>query len=266
MTSRIASIGLLVIGFGMGASAAVSAQNVGAECHTYDERSEPSSTFRVGDPIVIGGTGFDAEALVLIDLEQGKRETELARIVANDIGAFTTTATVPDSAAVGKAVVQALDARGSARCPITLLGAGSRDESHLGKVYLVWGAGLAVFAALLGLISYRGWKSERLQEAVERLGWRSTSELAQPGEDEAESDDQEVDGDGDEHAEWMPPERAYLEEQSDPPEPEPIVVDPVAAPANDPEALPPGWSQGKSLRESSPAVARLQREVRNWRK
>lgn len=148
----------------------VAAQAAGASCNTFSAANEPTSTFDAGDKIVIRGTGFGARSLVFVRFEQGSRTAELARAQANDLGAFTAEdARVPAGVIDGAASITALDARSSASCEITVREATGDGGSDLGGLYLVWGAVLAIFAIVLAVLTWRRWKSERLQEAMERL-------------------------------------------------------------------------------------------------
>lgn len=143
-----------------------------ASCTTYDAQSLPTSTFRGGEKIIVKGTGFGPNARVLVSLQQGTRTIELTGADANDLGAFTVTdAAIPRTVADGEAAIRAIDARGSATCPITLEAA-AEEETGLSGVFWIWGGLLAVFAIVLGALTYRRWKTERLKEAVDSLAWR----------------------------------------------------------------------------------------------
>ncbi len=153
-----------------------------ATCNTFDAGNVPTTAFRGGDKIVVRGTGFAANSVVLVNLLQGNRTIELDRVRANDLGAFALTdATVPGTVADGEAAIRALDARGSATCALTL-SAGEGSESSLGGLFWVWGVVLALFGGVLALLTYRRWKAERLREAVDSLAWREQYEQREVAE------------------------------------------------------------------------------------
>jgi hypothetical protein len=147
-----------------------------ATCSTFDANNTPTTAFRGGEKIVVRGTGFAANSIVLVNLLQGNRTVELDRVRANDLGAFAMTdATVPGSVSDGDAAIRALDARGSATCALTLT-AGDGSEGSLGGLFWVWGVGLALFGLVLAMLTYRRWKGARLREAVDSLAWREQYE------------------------------------------------------------------------------------------
>ena len=149
-------------------------------CNTFDVNNVPTSAFRGGDKIVVRGTGFGPNSLVIVNLQQGTRTVDLARVNANDLGAFVLDdATIPATVIAGDAAIRALDARGSATCPVTLA-ASEEDKSSLRGLFLVWGSLLGAFAAVLALLTYRRWKAERLRDAVDSLAWREQYEARAP--------------------------------------------------------------------------------------
>jgi hypothetical protein len=148
-----------------------------ATCNTFDANNTPTTAFSGGEKIIVRGTGFAANSIVLVNLLQGNRTIELERARANDLGAFeVASGTVPSSVSDGDAAIRALDARGSATCGLTLTAGEGSDESSLGGLFWVWGLGLALFGGVLALLTYRRWKAERLREAVDSLAWREQSE------------------------------------------------------------------------------------------
>jgi hypothetical protein len=157
-------------------------------CSTFNEQNEPSPTFDAGEKVIVRGTGFGAKSLVFVRFEQGTRNAELVRPTANDLGAFTTQATAfPADVIDGPATIRALDARGAATCDVTMRGGSSGDEGGLGGLYLVWGAALALFAVILGVLTYRRYKAERLNAAMDKLSFTA------PAKAKATSDAWELD-------------------------------------------------------------------------
>ena len=151
-----------------------------ATCNTFDGNNAPTNAFTGGEKIVVRGTGFAANSIVLVNLLQGNKTTELDRVRANDLGAFVLTdATVPDDVIDGDGAIKAQDARASATCALTLT-AGDGSGRSLGGLFLVWGLGLVVFGGVLGLLTYRRWKAERLREAVDSLAWREQYSEREP--------------------------------------------------------------------------------------
>jgi hypothetical protein len=165
----VALAGVALLGWGPDAAAA-------ATCNTFDSNNTPTTAFTGGEKIVVRGTGFAANSVVLVNLQQGNRTIDLARVRANDLGAFALSdATVPADVGEGDAAIRALDARGSATCAITLA-PGEDADGSLGGLFLVWGIVLAAFGAVLAALTYRRWKAARLREAVDSLAWRDPSE------------------------------------------------------------------------------------------
>lgn len=145
-------------------------------CNTFDGNNTPTNAFRGGDTIIVRGTGFTANTLVLVNLLHGGQTTQLSRVRANDLGAFAMTdAAVPADVSDGAAAIKAEDARSSATCDVTLT-AGEGKDGSLGGVFLIWGIVLALFGGVLGLFTYRRWKADRLREAVDSLAWREQYE------------------------------------------------------------------------------------------
>jgi hypothetical protein len=160
--------------FASGAEAQAPAR---ATCTTFNASNEPASAFDAGDEIIVRGTGFGSKSLVFVRFEQGARTAELARADANDLGALAAPkAEIPGSVVDGPASIIALDARGSATCEITVREVAADEGGDLGGLYLVWGSALAIFAVILGVLTYRRWKAERLNEAMEHLGRRERPE------------------------------------------------------------------------------------------
>jgi hypothetical protein len=152
-----------------------------ATCSTYNAGNEPSATFRGGDKIIIRGSGFGPGSPVLVSLQQETRNIEIGRPSANDLGAFTLgDAVVPETVIDGKAAIRALDARGSATCAVTLRAGAGAEKGGLNGLFVVWGLLLAAFAVLLGILTYRRWKAERLREAFDRLAWRDQFDVRTP--------------------------------------------------------------------------------------
>lgn len=242
------------------------AQRAPATCSTYDGSSAPSSSFKGGDRIVIRGTGFGPGSLVLVSLQQGTRTVELARVGANDLGAFTLTGgVIPDTVTGGKAAIRAIDARGSATCPVTLTAGAAAEEGGMTGLYLVWGFLLAVFGAFLAVLTYRRWKTERLSEAVDRISWSDTDDgLARERSTrmawEPDVDDREVD----QQDQWLTPEP--VEEPMVPQGPPPLTD--ADEELDEPSVLPVGWDQSRlrPRRQTSDAISRLRREVRTWKR
>jgi hypothetical protein len=243
------------------------AQSATATCTTYDSSNAPSSAFKGGDGIVVRGTGFGPSSLVLVSLQQGTRTVELARVGANDLGAFTLTGgVIPETVASGKAAIRAIDARGSATCPVTLTAGAGAEKSGMGGLYAVWGLLLAAFGAFLAVLTYRRWKTERLSEAVDRL---TSGEIS-----------------GTDPLPLLPPEHStglsWDPDEADrpvlePPYParEPAVnqAEPADVYATDPEAqwMPRAEDEDARFEEPKPstqpsdAIERLRREVQTWK-
>jgi hypothetical protein len=170
---RVLALLFLVVAFG---AATMPSGQAAASCATFDADNIPTTAFRGGDEIVVRGTGFGPNSIVIVNLQQGTRTIDLARVSANDLGAFRLDdGIIPESVIAGEAAIRALDARGSATCPLTL-SPGKEKESSLGGLFLVWGVLLVVFAGVLVMLTYRRWKAEQLREAVDSLAWREQYE------------------------------------------------------------------------------------------
>jgi hypothetical protein len=209
-----------------------------ASCATYDEANRPASNFAAGDKIIVRGTGFAPNSLVLISFQQGTRTAEVSHLKTNDLGAFATDPSVsrlPASVDKGAATIQALQGAGAASCNIELVSAASSAPGGFGRgFYITWGVLLGLCALGLLLATLRRWQGERLAAEMDAIGWERPDDV-----DEAPLEIVEVDAD----------ERPILDGEPESElesEPEPDVPAPAIAGTSD-------------------AVARLQREVRTWK-
>ncbi len=225
-----------------------------ATCTTYNEASEPASSFRAGERITVSGQGFGPRSLVLVSFQQGTRTVELAQVTSNDLGAFRTARVpLPASVTTGAASVRSLDARGSAICAITVKPAAASDDEPT-LLYIIWGSALAIFGVVLALLTYRRWKTERLRAAMDDLAWAARDSEPEPVG--ASSTTSHRTGDA---------ERSYLPDLGWFDE-----IGPSADPENDENAPdlddPDDVVVAQSGRPTSDAIARLRREVQAWRR
>lgn len=156
-------------------------------CSTFAASNEPSSVFDAGEEVIVRGTGFGAGSLVFVRFEQGERSAELGRVETNDLGAFAApAAAIPNDVVEGNASISVLDARASATCAITVREAAASQGGGTNILFVIWGALLAIFAVVLAVLTYRRWKSERLREAMGRIGGRSPETAGDAAADAAE--------------------------------------------------------------------------------
>jgi len=149
-------------------------------CTTFDERNQPTRTFRGGDGIIVRGTGFGTQTPAVVSFRQGVRTAELARVRTTDLGAFSSpeSTKIPATTERGPGSIVVVDGALSATCDITLAGSAEADEGSSSPtlLYIVWGLVLAVFA---GFFLYIG-AAELLPEAhrSDRSRWVVAATLA----------------------------------------------------------------------------------------
>jgi hypothetical protein len=206
-----------------------------ASCATFDEANRPATNFDAGDKIIVRGTGFAPNSLVLVSFQQGTRTAEVSHLKTNDLGAFATDPTVsrlPASVDKGSAAIQVLQGSGAASCNIELVSSASSRPGGFGRgFYITWGVLLGIVALGLLFATLRRWQAERLAAEMDSIGWERPDDP-----DEAPLEIVEVDQD----------ERPILDTELPDDEPEVDVPAPAVAGTSD-------------------AVARLQREVRAWK-
>jgi len=217
-------------------------------CSTFDDGNRPTSNFAAGEKIIVRGTGFSPNALVLITFQQGTRTAEVAKLKTNDLGAFATDASsssLPSSVDRGAATIQVLQGSGAASCNIQLLSADASRPAGFGRTfYLTWGVLLILCAMGLIFATVRRWQAERLAAEMDAIAWDKP-----PRDDDVVVSMQHL---IDDEIEDAPLEIVELDPLED--EYRPLLDD-----ADEDEMEEP------VLSGTSDAVARLQREVRSWR-
>ncbi len=203
----------------------------GPTCSTFDSANRPAANFDAGDTIIVRGTGFSPNALVLVSFEQGTRTAEISHLKTNDLGAFATdptTSKLPDAVEVGSGSVQVFQGSGAATCDIRLVSATPTRPHGFGRAfYLTWGVLLTLIAIGLAYATIRRFQAEKLSEELDSI-------------------------------EWQPAEEPVLEE--------PIVVVDEFPRLDDVVEEPPVFDEpDEPPAGTSDAVARLRREVRSWR-
>ncbi len=147
-------------------------------CATSDEQGRAAFEFRAGAALVMRGTTFPANGLILVKFLQDPLAVELGRFKANAAGDFTTEPTLvqlPTEAKAGRAVVQASSEGGSANCEIRMLAVSAaagvtRDVASEGDktnaLFVVWATLLALGGGFLTFVAYRRKQDARLEEAM----------------------------------------------------------------------------------------------------
>jgi len=212
-------------------------------CSTFDDGNHPAANFEAGDRIVVRGTGFAPNSLVLVSFQQGTRTAEISHLKTNDLGAFATDASssrLPSSVDQGPATIQVFQGAGAASCDIGLVSAKATRPGGLGRgFYLTWGILLTLCAVGLAFATVRRWQADRLSREMEEIEWQAPD----PAAEELIVDDAPL-----ELLEFEPDDRPML--VVDPDEEEPIELDEPG------QVLPNGTSD---------AVAQLRRDVRAWK-
>jgi hypothetical protein len=266
-------IALLLIVAAPRASAAAPA------CSTFDGANRPARNFDAGDEIIVRGTGFAPNSLVLVNVQQATLTSEVAHLRSNDLGAFSTdpsTSRLPRSVQVGTATIQVFQGSGAASCDIRIVSAAASKTHGFGRTfYFTWGAILALCAIGLIVATFRRRQAERLSDEMDQISWRRREgdgdggfsppgavgprPLLAPLEHDTGADD------------YLGDEEEYDGEEEDGADDRPIVAElayPPSRPAGD------ATLDGEPIEDerepshgghTSDAVARLQREVRAWR-
>lgn len=175
----------VLMAFG-GLSGAASAQV--PTCTIQSTGGVPTTDFRPGDELVLSGTGFPADVLVLVTFRQPPRTVELGRFRTNVVGEFTSQPTplrIPADAAGGPAAIHAASSDGSGTCDLRVVGSSSvagqggaespatsdeDDDSDFGPWLVVWAILLAIGASYLVYLRYRRWEQGRLERQISELG------------------------------------------------------------------------------------------------
>ena len=227
--------------------AAPSAFAAGPACATFDSGNRPAANFDAGDTIVVRGTGFSPNVLVLVSFQQGTRTAEISHLKTNDLGAFTTdpaSSKLPSSVDVGAATVQVFQGSGAATCEIHMVSASAARPGGFGRTfYLTWGIILTLIAIGLGFATVRRFQAERLSNEMDSIEWQPPEELPVLEEPIVVEDDER-----------------------------PVFEEPVYEPSHyeEPAYEPPRFDEPDEPepefgQTTSDVVARLRREVRSWR-
>ena len=221
-------------------------------CSTFDDGNRPTSNFAAGEKIIVRGTGFSPNALVLITFQQGTSTAEVAKLKTNDLGAFATdpsSTRLPSSLDRGAATIQVLQGSGAASCNIRLLSADASHPGGFGRTfYLTWGVLLILCAMGLIFATVRRWQADRLAAEMDAIAWDKP-----PSDDDVVVSMQHpIDDEIDDEIADAPLEIVELDPLED--EYRPLLEDDEDDVIEEPV-----------LSGTSDAVARLQREVRSWR-
>lgn len=152
-------------------------------CSTFNREGVAETSFRSSEELVLRGTGFPAQTLILVTFRQGSLTAELGRFRTNDAGEFTSEPTLlrlPSGTTAGPATIQASSGGPSGACQVEMAATPApaqvrrpdpepaADDTNVW--FAVWAIVLALGGGALTFVSYRRWQEQRLASAISRVG------------------------------------------------------------------------------------------------